>query len=227
MCTYKIEKLIFIILILSINFGYAQNKLAATYGISAGVSSAFGKNVTYQSWESTPRFSGKIGVNFEYSLGKKSSIRSGVEMHYIGNETNSEALSMNGETDGYTTYDLSKYHLFYTGIPLSYVYKIKNAGINIGVQSLFLNHQKIKSRKRIVISDLSSNLPNSYQLRVLNHTAKTFDFGPQIGLFYRIGKKAMIRADAYFGLSNISHEYNVDRKNRQFTLGLEFDFNKK
>ena len=215
-------KLIFLFLVLQTN-SYTQNKFSTNVELSVGASSAIGQNIKYESWKGSTNFSGKTGVNFQYAINEKIAIRSGMGFNYIENET--ESVEIREELDGRTRIynNETKFNLFYFSIPLSCTYKVGNGGFNIGIQTLFLKHHKKRRIISIYIPNPSSNLLDSYQVRIINHNVKNFDLGPQAGFFYRIGEKTTLKVDAYLGLLNVSTETNVDRKNSQFTLGLEFN----
>ena len=108
-----------------------------------------------------------------------------------------------------------KNHLGYVALPLFVRYQIGRAAIKLGFQSMFLSSSSYHFWEGAVFEDSRAMKHYGGNIEGVNF----FDIGGKLGYEFKLLNSLWIRADVYLGLSDISE---TSRKNRQYTLGLNY-----
>ncbi len=213
--------------LLTCTFGFAQS---SGFGLSfsSGVSGFFSKNDGFgANW----KLSGNAGFYLRKQVGGKSAI--GIELLYAAIESKNtftteqyliDPMNSNRIHVGYDQ-DIVKTSLGYLAIPVKYIRNFKKAKIGIGVQTMFLLHSKY---------ELASNSISKFSVIQTEkgthefNRANKIDFGPTIGLEFRLTKHLGIGFQIYRSIRIISEENAYfDRRIKQATIGVNYSLNQK
>lgn len=177
------------------------------------------------------KLSGNAGFYLKKQVGNKTTI--GIEILYAAiNGENTftteqyliDPINSNRIHVGYDQ-DIVKTSLGYLAIPVKYIRNFKKAKIGIGIQTMFLLHSKYEA---------ASNSISNYSVIQTEkgthefNSANKIDFGPTIGLEFRLTKHLEIGFQIYHSIRIISEENAYfDRRIKQATIGLKYSLNNK
>ena len=167
--------------------------------------------------------SGNFGLFLAKKVSQKSSF--GIEalwMQIEGNEKskNRELTVFNGQeliVIGVIS-EKTRIHSSYLAVPVYYRFEIGKFGIKGGVQPMIFLFASSNYEGNGEIN----GEPYHQESKTKDVKFDRIDFGPKIGIDYRLSGKFKIRADYYHGLLDItSDEFPWQRRNRQVNLGIE------
>ena len=219
------KKEIGIIILLLINltiFGQHNLGLEINGGMSK-IKSTLNSVSTNQEFQFMP--SVRLGLFYNLQIGKRSKIEAKLLFIQIeGKEKMTfDATDQSGNPTGGLAIDNIWKHISYIGIPIYYGFKINKTTINLGIQASFL----VKSSGR-------EKGQSPYNGRILTWDNKfdelgidNYDYGPTIGLTYRLTENFSLEGTYYYGVNNIlNNDITLDWAWRvqQITIGLKYTF---
>lgn len=224
----KIRKLLLLLLVLiGLNAAHSQNLVIGGTG-NLGLSKVPSFSPIIIGPKEKFSFSGNVGIYFEKNIGHKSSV--GIEVLWVQIEgkniwNNKVLTTYNGqekEVIGVIS-EKSALHASYIGIPVYYQLELGKFGIKGGFQSMILifANSNYKAEGELHGEPYKTESTRKY----IN--LDRMDIGPKVGLDYRLNEKIQLRADYYHGLTDITTDLiSPQKKNRQFTLGVNYIFKK-
>lgn len=142
-----------------------------------------------------------------------------VQIEGIEKAENVEIILDNGGKIGYVSFQ-DKLHSSYIGLPMYCRFNIGKVGIKAGVQPMIFLFANSDYEAFGVLFDE----PYSEE-RTTKVEFNKIDFGPTIGIDYRLTSKLRLNASYYHGLTNITaSDAPFIRKNRQASLGINYIF---
>lgn len=176
-----------------------------------------------------------IGIFVARDFDGKSSISLGLQGVVIKGliTRDYEEISFGIDTATVTVPNLLRYRsrtrLYYIGIPLSYRFQVGKVGMRAGGRALFfmggVNRTIMKTE---INGEIGESTGTSIYTRGGIEMISKLDAGPSIGMDYSINKHLRLRADYYHGFVNLVTlqplPSDIERYNRQLTIGLDFFF---
>jgi opacity protein-like surface antigen len=228
---YKMKKLIFAITTMllikltafaqldigfkgNVGLSYLKTKLDTTGSVHF-VGGGFANDKNYF------RPSGQFGFFFNLNSLRKFSL--GTELLFIqieGKETIGNMDSLSGIENKNKVWR----HISYIGIPFYLCYNIKKIKINVGFQ---INYT-ILSGARDQGQGFFLGHFSSWDNRLDHLEIERCDYGPRVGLTYKLSDEFLLEANGYYGLNNIVKDKILSSaltwEIRQITVGLRYKF---
>jgi hypothetical protein len=234
----RIKNLLKLTIIVSIIITFNLNAIGQQqFGvkISGGISRIYGllelRNHPISTKSTTFSPSIQAGLYYHLPMGKKCAI--GAELLFSrveGGQTVKWDYKDIGlsNIDGYGS-DFTYEKISYFSLPVYYGYTSKRLTINGGFQISYAfssSGRNESSYVYIIITEEGDRLTREGGLkRELNDlTIKDFDFGPRVGVIYRLTNQLSIEGMFYYGISNINQiKLSADElKIQQMTLGIRY-----
>lgn len=112
-------------------------------------------------------------------------------------------------------------HSSYFGIPVYYRHEFGKIGIKGGLQPMIF----LFASSNYEANGEISGKPYEKKNETKDIKFDRIDIGPKLGIDYQLNKKIRIRADYFYGLTDITDDgFPWQRKNRQFNLGVNYFF---
>jgi len=213
------------VLILAMGFvqGMAQNP---NFGLTGSIGASTIASNRPSSFEQQISLSGNAGILAEMPLGKTLTMGIGALWVPMTSEEIAKDVNLTTEAEPFVTGSLTTtnlVHINYLGLPIYFRLGFGKLGINFGFQTLgFINAQGSTQRQGVrngVTVDSKSTFDD------LNFDS--YDYGPIAGLDFAVHPNIRVRADAYYGLTDIGLDSNpIEYRNRQVTLGISYFFPK-
>jgi len=166
------------------------------------------------------QYSGQGGFYYNVALPKKFMFGAEVLFMQIEGKDYTKIMFTDnlGNQTGEYGIDIVHWNISYLGIPVYIGYRIKRFDISLGFQINFALTSSGTEKGYGISSGKSFLYKNVYKKLNID----SYDFGPRIGLIYRLPKRLSLEANYYYGLNNIlkTHFGNWKWKVQQFTVGL-------
>ncbi len=169
------------------------------------------------------QYSGQGGFYYNVALPKK--FMFGTEVLFLQIEGKSYTKVLFSDNQGNLTGEYGKvvdnWHFSYLGIPVYFGYNIKKLNINLGFQINFALTSSGKSIGTGTINGESFSIETVY--KKLN--IESYNYGPRIGLIYRLPKRLSLEANYYYGINNVlkGNQTKFKWRIQQFTVGLRIN----
>jgi hypothetical protein len=211
--------------VLMLNTAKAQNLIGGVVG-NIGFSKVTSAFFTPGDFKVKFALSGNFGVFLEKRISQKSSL--GMEALWVqmeGKEVSKDRTLMAFDGQQLVTVgvisDESRLHISYLGLPFYYRIELGKVSIKAGVQSLLFLFANASYEGR---GELYGE-PFSTESKTKDIDLKSIDIGPKVGLDYQLNNRFRLRADYYYGLTDItSSEFSFQRKNQQLCVGGNYLF---
>ncbi|MDQ3192179.1 MAG: PorT family protein [Bacteroidota bacterium] len=204
-------------------FGQQGFGLKTNIGLSRVVTNFDFSDQTQQKVQIAPSF--QTGIFYSQKIKEKTSF--GAELLFVQIEDKMHVESPMTDNQGNYNgeYITNKYykHLSYISLPVYYGININKISVNAGMQFMLLltsnGRQKGEMKYNGEVLSWDNNMGK------LN--IDRYDFGPRVGITYKITEKFDIEANYYQGINNIinnSLQSSFRWKNQQLTIGIRYKF---
>ncbi len=222
---FKLISLTLTFLFFSIDSLFCQNAIFGVTG-NIGLSKIHHDIESEGSNKDNLVLSGNLGVLLEKN--KKPSFGFGVKLLWVSLKgekeiSDLELYTINPETlmrevVGSRTTSTS-FQSNYIGVPIYYFHNLGKLKINAGIQSMFLLNTKSRYKDDILFNGEASQNEGENT----NFQFNKLDLGITSGISYGLTNKLHLAGSFYYGLLNVNKQSGKSkRKNRQFTLGLNY-----
>lgn len=170
--------------------------------------------------------SGSFGLFFEKVIKSKSGVGakllwvsikgrtevSGIELFTIDPQTLMREVIGTSSTS-------TNFQSNYIGLPVYYFYDLNKLRINAGIQPMLLLNTNSRFKNIIFFEGEANETEGENQ----NFQFERIDLGITLGFSYDLTQKLYMSSNFYYGLLNIDKLSSIsERKNRQFTVGLNY-----
>jgi hypothetical protein len=162
--------------------------------------------------------SGQLGIFYNHTFNERSVIGVDLLFNKVATKKTCDKIYQAG-----SFHEGLLIHFNYLSIPVYYEYQIKDFSLSIGFQTSLCLSGSVKH----------TSLSNRADARTVGefmtlYELEKLDYGPKLGLTYKLSTYLDLEGSFYYGLNNTSVEtsffWQDDWRIRQFTLGIKYIF---